>query len=395
VWIASREEWVKHALEADAALRETPLFPVLLASLAADSTADTLPRTRTLILEQVVHDVIKRRETTRELIIPGIHESHYAAVLLGSFPLIAVNLLNEGGSIPRARLAERVAPYLQRDWGLAAGIASATAEQVLLFWDEAGVFVASGSEKIVAPRLQLLLEIGVALHAAALSEAPAVSWVQEALKRPEAREAVVLAAGKSRIIADALIDAACELDDRALVTAAARAIGHGGVATEAAHRRLLEKLKQYIALGDQEGWRTFRLVSELTVPVDVLESILQTVDLHYPAPYPAIARAYACSEWAWQPDRLQGYLEIVLLQERPTLPNPRDGQGFDISSMSDAIEMRILETAATTLLPTRPDLAPAAAKAMRRASMRTADVIATALRRNGHEDLVNRRIGLP
>ena len=391
VWISTREEWVEHALGADAALRETPLFPVLLASLAAESTADTLPRTRTLILEQVVQDVVKRRETTRELLIPSIHESQHAAVLLGSYPLIAVTLLNEGGSAPRARLTERVAPYLQGDWGLPAGVAAASAEQVLLFWDEAGVFVASGGEKIVAPRLQLLLEIGVALHAAAMPEAEAVSWVQEVLRRPEAREAVVLAAGKSGVIADAFIDAACELDDDALVTAAARAISHGGVATEAAHRRLLDKLNHYIAAGDDEGWRAFRLVMELTVPVEAQESILQTIDLHYPAPYPAIARAYACLKWAWQPDRLQEFLEAVLLQERPALPNRRDNQGFDIrtAGMTDDIAMRILESAATTLLPNRPDLAPAAAKAMGRASMRTADVIATALRRNGHGELVD------
>lgn len=393
VWIATREEWVEHALRADAALRETPLFPVLLASLAAYSTVDTLPRTRTLILEQVVQDVIKRRETTRALVIPGIDESYHASVLLGSFPLIASNLFNEGGSLPRARLTERVAPYLQRDWGLAAGMASAIAEQVLLFWDEAGVFVASGGEKIVAPRLQLLLEIGVALHVAALPDAEAVAWVQEAVTRPETREAIVLAAGKSRVIADALIDAACELDDDALVTAAARAIGHGGIATDAAHRQLLDKLNQSIALGDDEGWRAFRLVSELTVPIDVQETILRTVDVHYPAPYPAIARAYACLKWAWQLDRLQGYLETVLLQKRPTLPSRRGSQGFDIrtrmAGMTDDIEMRILEIAATTLLPTRPDLAPAAAKAVGRASVRTADRIAAALRSSGHGELVD------
>lgn len=389
LWIASREEWVENALDADAALRETPLFPVLLASLAAAATTDTLPRTRSLILERVIQDLIQRRETTRELVIPGIHESHHAAVLLGAFPLIAINLLNEGGSLPRARLAERVAPYLESNWNLAPGIAAANAERVLLFWDEAGVFVASGSEKIVAPRLQLLLEIGVAMHAAAMPAADAVAWVEAALKRPGAREAVVLAAGKSQVIADAFIYSACKLDDYTLIPAAARAITHGGVASEAAYRQLVEKLNQHIAGGNQEGWRAFHLLSELTIPGDLLENILQTVDLHYPDPYPAIARAYACLEWDWQPDRLHGYLEAVLVQERPSLPERRSKQGFDIGSLSDRIEMRLLELGATTLLPNRPDLAPAAAKAIRRASVRTADAIARALRINGHGELAD------
>jgi hypothetical protein len=394
VWIATREEWVEHALDADGALRETPLFPVLLASLAADSTDDTLPRTRTLILEQVVQDVVKRRETTRDLVIPGIHESQHASALFGSFPLIAFHLLNEGGSASRFRLAERITPYLQGHWGLPAGVAAATAEQVLLFWDEAGVFVARGGEKIVAPRLQLLLEIGVALHAAALPDAEALAWVHEAVKRPEAREAVVLAAGKSRIIADALIDSACQLDDDELVMVAARAISQGGEVTDAAHRRLMEKLNHYIAIGDDEGWRAFRLVSELTVPADVQQSILETIDVHYPAPYPAIARAYACSKWAWQPDNIEGYLETVLLLECPSLPKRRGNQGFDIrtAGMTDDIVMSVLETAATTLLPTRPDLAPAAAKAWPRASMRTANVIAAVLRRYGHAELMNEMV---
>jgi hypothetical protein len=391
VWIATREQWVGHALDADDALRETPLFPVLLASLAAESSDDTLPRTRTLILEQVVQDVVKRRETTRDLAVPGVHESQHAAALLGSFPLIAFHLLNEGGSTARVRLAERIAPYLQGHWGLPAGVAAATAEQVLLFWDEAGVFVARGGEKIVAPRLQLLLEIGVALHAAALPDAEAVAWVQEAVKRPEAREAVVLAAGKSRIIADALIDSVYQLDDDELVMVAARAISEGGEATDAAHRRLLEKLNQYIALGDDEGWRAFRLVSELTVPADVQQSILETIDVHYPVPYPAIARAYTCLKWAWQADSIEGYLETVLLHERPTLPKRRENRGFNIRTAgTDHIVMSVLETATTTLLPTRPDLAPAAAKAMPRASMRTADVIAAVLRKYGHAELAEK-----
>jgi ribosomal protein L40E len=387
-WIAEREEWVNHVLDGDRALRETPLFPVLLASLAADSTSDTLPRTRALILERVVEDIIKRHETKRELAIAGIAESHHAAMLLGTFPIIATNLLNEGGSMPRTRLVDRVAPYLQRDWGLPLGIASATAQQVVLFWDEAGVFVAGGGEKFVAPRVQLLLEIGVALHAAGLSELEAVTWVQGAVNSPAAREAIGLAAGKSQFIADALIHCACELDDDALVAVAARAVANGGLATGAAHRLLLTKLIHSISLGSHEGWRSFYLVSALPVPADLLESVLRTVDLHYPAPYPTIARAYACLEWGWETNRLHEYLEVVLLHDRPILPYRQSRHGFDIMSMSDPVTMRIYESVATTLLPRRPDLAPAVAKAMLRGSMRTADVIATALRRHGHEDLV-------
>lgn len=57
-------------------MRETPLFPVLLASLAADGDAAALPGTRTHILEQVIEAVVRRRETPRETAreptLPGV-----------------------------------------------------------------------------------------------------------------------------------------------------------------------------------------------------------------------------------------------------------------------------------------------------------------------------------
>jgi hypothetical protein len=387
-WIAARREWVKKALDADSALRETPIFAVLLASLAADAATDELPRTRALILERVVQEVVKRREARRGPSLPGIDESHHAAVLLGLFPLIAHELMNAGGAIPRAELAGRLAPYLVQEWGLAPAAARANAETALLFWDEAGVFVASGADKVVAPRLQLLMEIGVALHAATLTAGEAAAWVQDTAKRPGAREALALAAGKSPGIADALVDTACELADFDLLTVTAPAVSHDGLASEAALRKLAGRLREHVSSGGRDGWRAFRLVSDLKVPVELQEPILQAVDAHYPQPYPAIARGYACLTWGWQPDRLDEYLESVLLSEKPSLSPP--ASGFDLSSATDAMEMRLLEIAAETLLPRRADLAPAAARAMERASMRTAEVIATALRRCGHGDLAGR-----
>ena len=44
-WTKERLEWVERVLHADSQLRETPLLPVLLALLAADSDGDALPET--------------------------------------------------------------------------------------------------------------------------------------------------------------------------------------------------------------------------------------------------------------------------------------------------------------------------------------------------------------
>lgn len=391
-WVATRKEWVRRVLDADSALRETPLFPVLLASIAGYATDEELPQTRSLILERVVRDVVKRRETTRTVVLAGIDQSHHAAALLGAFPLIAACILEEGGAASRARLVQHVAVYLRYEWGLAPGAATASAEQVLLFWDEAGVFVAGGSEKLVAPRAQLLLDVGVALYVSALRPDDASVWVRDWAQRPEAREALVLAAGKSPLIGDLLIDVGCERNDEALIMAAARALGDGGGASEVARRRLFQKLHEYTTQGDQNGWNAFRVLSGLTIPADLQEAVLETIDACYPAPYPAIARAHACQQWGREPTRLDGYLEAVLTHDRPALPSSATGRGFNIGALTDQIEQRVLENAAVILLPRRPDLAPAAAAALNRASMRTADVIARELRRSGHAELADGRL---
>jgi hypothetical protein len=383
-WIVTREEWVTNALDADTALRETPLFPVLLAALAANLTADTLPQSRTAILEQVVQDIVRRNETTRNFSVPYIDQSHHGSLLVGAFQVIASSLMHEGGSAARSLLADRVASYLKHDWGLPAGVAVGCADKVLLFWDEAGVFVASGATKTVTPRVQLMMEVGTALHAAKFAEVDAVEWIRQHVHRPVARETLVLAAGKSRIIADALIAFACDLDDDALVIAAARAIGHGGT-----HKRLLAQLRAHVARGGDEGWRAFRQISALSVPVEHQEPILQTVDAHFPQPYPSIARAFGCLRWNWQPERLNQYLETVLLQERPELSSVTGGRVID-SFVTDNIEMLVLETAATTLIPTRPDLAPAAAMTSLVRLRARPIAFAAALLEGGHQDLVAR-----
>ena len=192
----------------DSTLKETPLIPVLLASLAANHQVDQLPSTRSRILEQVVRNVVVSREVKREIRISGIPSGHEKDVTLAAFPIVASALEKMGGSATRADLVGPVADYLRQAWGLAPAVARATALQILVFWDESGIFVASSQQKIVSPRLRLFLEIGAALHSLCMSADDANSWVEDISRKSNRGEMLILVSGLSRIVADALIDRA-------------------------------------------------------------------------------------------------------------------------------------------------------------------------------------------
>ena len=103
-WVAIRVEWVKRLMTVDSTLKETPLIPVLLASLAANHQVDQLPSTRSRILEQVVRNVVISREVKREIRISGIPSGHEKDVALAAFPIVASALEKRDGSATRADL---------------------------------------------------------------------------------------------------------------------------------------------------------------------------------------------------------------------------------------------------------------------------------------------------
>ena len=382
-WVASRTEWVKRLITVDSQLRETPLIPILLASLAADHQANDLPRTRSLILDQVLRNIVTRKELKREIRISGIHEGHEAEVVLNGFPIIASALAKRGGATPRANLVDPLSAYLRRDWGLPPATAQATATQLLVFWDESGIFVASGPHKVVAPRLRLFLEIGAALHAVSLSPSDAISWVDETALSDDKGETLILAAGLSQAIAEALIDSACrgaeERDDR-LALEAARALAQGGTASDTSVRQLTQRLLPLLRPGDEGAWRVCQAIVRLPVPVDLEMPILDTIHASFPGDYAIVATALASLDWKWPANRRNETLERGLRLQRLS------GLGRQ-SMFVDRAFMRLLENAATILLPDRPDLAPVVAKASDHASSAVAAKLRGLLLRNGHYEL--------
>jgi hypothetical protein len=133
-WIATRAAWVEHVLATDPQLRETPLIPVLLARLAAERDTELLPRTRALILRQVISQIVNDWELKRDGRLSGFPTGHETHALLDSFAVIASALDEQGGSARRVRLEGIVSARMQDRWRLAPGVADASAEQLVRFW---------------------------------------------------------------------------------------------------------------------------------------------------------------------------------------------------------------------------------------------------------------------
>lgn len=394
VWVAKRLDWVERSLGLDRQLSETPLMPVLLSLLAAERETEELPRTRSLILERIIQDVVRRKELKRELRLPSIPPEHAADAIVSAFPTIASVLTRTGGAAPRAQVVEELAIHLQHDWGFAPAVSRATAKDIMVFWDDSGIFVASGAEAIVAPRLRLFLEIGAALHAASLPREEAVAWVEEKAASKELRETLILAAGLSQVIADALINRGCrgtgELDE-VMALAAADALGQGGTASEDKVRALAHRILPLVTPGDDEAWKVFQKIVQLPVPIDLQEAVLGSLRHAFGADHVVVGAALAALEWDWPQDQRDRHLEQGLrVRELARLKRrrPRKNRYATLADVSvDQPFMRVKEEAAALLLPSRPDLAPLVAQAMEHASSAVVTALDNILRRNGHAEL--------
>lgn len=394
-WVNARVEWIEEALARDHQLGETPLLPVLLASIAADHEAANLPHTRLGILGQVVEDVVRRCESKRQVRITGLPDSQQASAVLGTFKQIAVTLSQKGGGAPRAELITNIAAYLECDWGLPLGPSQTTAEEILLFWDDSGMFVAQGAQKTVSARHSLFQEMGAALFSASLPNDKAVAWVKGAAPKPELKETIQLAATRSRVIADALIDVVCsgppnDPYDR-LASAAADALDQGGTASVPQLRRLIARLQEQIVFGDAEGWRAFRRLARLAVPADLIDPLLKSVGNHFSAEHAAIARANAVLFWGWDSGRAIEHCEAALrVATLPALRRRFDRGGLDLDLLADDLFARVIENAATALIPTRPDLAEILAESVHHLPMYATQAIIKVLRANGYDEIADR-----
>lgn len=389
-WVEQRVQWVDDVLKQDSQLSETPLLPILLALLAGENDTDTLPSTRAQILSTVVRNIVERHEIKREHALAALPKGHEAKALLGAFPRIASALAAAEGTVPRRGLVESVVPYLIGEWGLAPEPALQTAEEILRFWDESGVFVAHGPDKKTSPRIQLFLEIGAALDAASGQSGDPATFVAQSAPRVDRHETLILAAGLSENIADALIAYATEHDDETLTLAAGTALAQGGSSGDAQLQTLVEHLIRLMQPGDDVAWQVFNTMMRIPMPSDLQKRILVALDC-FDRGRETVGRALAALEWDCPTENRNDLLEAGLrVGSLPKLSHRYPSEGsirlLVLASVDQAF-MRVKIGAASVLLPERPELAHVVVDAMEHASVWAVEALSEILRRNGHNEL--------
>jgi hypothetical protein len=322
-WVSERTRWVQNALARDSTLTETPLLPVLLALLASEKDSERLPEHRADILAAVVQNVVERREARRddEFRLGELAGSSAAKVAIEGFAIEAAAIVAHGGWCSLVQARQAVVDLLTTRWDLRGGRAEATAEAIVRFWDEAGIFVISGAEEKVAPRLQLFAEVGDAIHAIGKADADIRSWV-DASADGERYETLVLAAGLSSVAASQLLERAAASTNHPLILAATRAVREGADGSEIELRGLIDALVRDARVGDREAWRAWSQLTRLAVPKDVQPTVLEALSA-FPGEYQAIGRALMALRWHSPEDMLtyaDQLLDALRVSSLPRLP---------------------------------------------------------------------------
>ncbi len=388
-WLQPRIAWIDELLKRDRQLAETPLMPVLLAVLAADSPTNDLPTSRSLILSRVVHDFVRRKEVARLLEVTGIPGGQAADAVLGAFPVIASAIADAGGSAPHSFLSDNLALYIKEEWGLPLAAARSTASQILVVWDESGMCVASGADRLTSPRLQLFLEIGAAMSASSMSRNQLAHWIDEPKSGKHSKETLVLAAGLSSQVAETLVEHSFRERNAKgdlLALAVAEALPQGAAVSEFHLRQLVDRLGPLLDVGDNRTWILAGWLLRASFPPELQNVIMSKLRASLPPSHFSVAESVAVVEWNWAPERRLEVLERVLRVPKIGGIKRSDTGELVISSspFADRIYMRALEEAATAVLPQRPDLAPAVSEAIKHSSSRTAQVLRNLLVQCGH-----------
>lgn len=357
-WIADRREWIDAAIAADPTLKETPLLPTLLTLLAIERSTGALPRGRVQILLAVIESVISREKRRADPFALGALVGEEAAkAALQAFEAEGQQILQAGGTTGRQSLIEHVAGIFGATWGLAPGRALVAAEAAVRWWDEAGIFVISGEEETVAPRIQLFAEIGAAQTAARMSGEHLREWV-EGTARQGAIEPLILAAGLSREAAGQLAALAASTRDSQLLQATAQAWVAGAEFNPEEAQPALNGLVQDASDGTREGWSSWVLVANAEV-VPVSSGQLEAALTAYPEAHQIVGRALidlrfrTAGELVDAPERL---LDVLTVRNLARLPSRIDPEGSGrLSFVVDPGLTKAVEGAASQLLGVVPE----------------------------------------
>lgn len=308
-WVRSREAWVRAALNANSTLRETPLIPTLLALLAGERDVERLPTARANVMRAVVESLLVRRDADPgRLRIGDLVGDAAVAAASDAFAAEAKALVDGNGQELLQILRPAIATELAGHWVLAPGPAAVAADAAIRFWDEHGIFVVSGAQEVVTPRLPLFSEIGDAM--AAVREEDALSTWVAGRAAQGAVEPLVLAAGLSPVAAEELAAAAIRTSEHVLLQGAVRAHLDGAELRRETLAELAQALVVDVAAGDREGWTSlgalFRLPTDAISP-EVVEAALAD----YPDDHRVIAQASLALHFR-TPDDLRSQPAVLL-----------------------------------------------------------------------------------
>jgi hypothetical protein len=208
---------------------------------------------------------------------------------MDAFATEATAILNSAGRVVGSDVVAAIADELAKEWNLAPGHAETAAWDALHFFDETGVFVMSGADETVSPRIALFAEIGDALRVISrLDQIP--EWIQTRIDRRQL-EPLILASSLSSDAAIAVSNALAERpDDIELTRALARAVNEGAALDDDAIRSLCERLIAHVATGVGESWEDWSTLMSLPLPADLRESAESAASRHSAA-HLLVARA--------------------------------------------------------------------------------------------------------
>lgn len=361
-WVEERQTWVRSALAQDQLLRETPLIPVLLALLATRGSAETLPKRRARILEAVVKNVVAGRELQRgdgRTLGPLAGRAALETASMQAFASEAAEILNSQGRATARSVVDAVASELQEPWGLPTAQATTAAWEAVRLFDETGIFVLSGAEETVVPRIALFAEIGDAMRIVSRpDEIP--NWVRARIAG-EQFEPLVLACTLDATAVSAAADALQgSPGNTALAKALVQAAREGAELSEATVRQVCESLIAHVADGTRKGWRSWVDLLWLPIPAELRASAEAAAVNHGPE-HALVARAslelhflpgFAGVEY---PELLK---DVLALQSLPRQQSSDEGKVFNLDEwLGDDTLSRIQAKAAEALLDRVSDTA--------------------------------------
>lgn len=351
-WLQDRIRWVQEALSRDAALRETPLFPVLLALLAAEKDLDTLPSGRARVLADIVRDAVKKHEVTRLPANPlgPLPGSAIDNAVMHAFAVEASAILDASGSIKLEQLEAAVAKEVASHWQLSQGFAEITAREAIRYLDGIGIFVHDARTDTVSPRIALFAEIGDALRATIPADT-LEDWIAARLQSRQF-EPVILAAGLNQTAAEALGDMASESRDRDVLHATVRAVTEGAALKTADLRSIITRLTEDLQTGAPAAWASWAHLLQLPLTVDMrddIESAARSFDPQRQKLVMAQLDLKFCSSEELQREPAS-LLSVLELEHLPHLPGTEKRGVFDVTEFFETDQLGTVQIAAAKVL---------------------------------------------